>query len=976
MSETALIYDTASFVTSLAAGCTLEVAKAGVRRLRNFLKGTGLVLPLPIEDSFKKIENGELTDKNESEELARQIHELLSKQSESAARIELFLEFLKDEKEKAACIAWRAAIPYDLPPKPTPGRGLRRIQDYHYQYCTIPFVGRDVEMATMEAFVECDDKFLWTCIYGAAGSGKSRFAFEMCHIFKERGWDCGFMENMAKIPMDDWRKWEPVEDTLLVVDYAGFHVGRDGSADDPNNLDNVFSELYARTRTWKKRVRFVLLERDKKSEIDAARPRLLAEKIASGIDTTQVNCAKCKRTTIDHLPAMSDRDLYGIAKKVVEENEDEWRWGKEQDFARLMDQFDKERRPLYAIIIALAYKGKDGQLSREDMLEGIFKREYDKFWERHGFSREDAYLLAMATICGGLNTFPDGLETLVTNVWDDDDDTNCKRFEAIGYVPDGGKETQLHPMEPDLLGEFFVLAMLSSWEGLGKLADHRPRSSTKRNDNASKILKSAWMYSLQNTAAFFRRCSQDFPHRNIDEYFLRITPSDDFEKSEWARIATNLVVNLCKSGNFTSAHAIYAGMAMLGDMPESVQMRALASFYLIVHYLADDDSKTARAIFNSMAVNEKDYLMGFAATMGLIEAMMWLKDQGADINAKSSGGRTPIFWAVAAGQTDAMAWLKKQGADVNAKDNDGRTPIFWAAAAGQIDAMVWLKRQGTDVSAKNNDGGTPMFSAAQNDQINAMAWLKAQGADINAKSIDGRTPMFEAASLGRVEAMAWLKDQGADVNARADKGGTSMIAAAMKGQIDAMIWLKKQGVSINVEDNNGKTPMFGAAFFGQIEAMAWLKDQGADINAKANSGSTPMFMAAWQGQIDAMKWLKEQGVDVNTKDNGGSTVIFAAAAEGQIDVMAWLMEQGADINAKDNDGRTPMFLVAILGQLAVARYLKEHGADVHAKDNNGWTPMHGASMNGHIEVMAWLKPSNSRPKDSTKARKADIRPCP
>jgi len=158
MSEAAFI----SFVASLAANYTPAMAKAGVRKLRNFFKSKGLILPILIENSLKKIENGESAGKNEPEELARLILQFLGEQKESATKIGQLLEFSIEEQEKSARIARRVAIPYDLPPKPTPGRGLRQIHDYHYQYCTIPFVGRDAEMATMEAFVECDDKFLWT----------------------------------------------------------------------------------------------------------------------------------------------------------------------------------------------------------------------------------------------------------------------------------------------------------------------------------------------------------------------------------------------------------------------------------------------------------------------------------------------------------------------------------------------------------------------------------------------------------------------------------------------------------------------------------------------------------------------------------------------------------------------------------------------------------------------------------------------
>ena len=58
--------------------------------------------------------------------------------------------------------------------------------------------------------------------------------------------------------------------------------------------------------------------------------------------------------------------------------------------------------------------------------------------------------------------------------------------------------------------------------------------------------------------------------------------------------------------------------------------------------------------------------------------MQWLKDKGADVNAKNNLGMTAMFAAVETLQLEAMKWLKEQGLDVNAKDNHGCTPSSYA----------------------------------------------------------------------------------------------------------------------------------------------------------------------------------------------------------------------------------------------------------------------------------------------------------
>ena len=121
-----------------------------------------------------------------------------------------------------------------------------------------------------------------------------------------------------------------------------------------------------------------------------------------------------------------------------------------------------------------------------------------------------------------------------------------------------------------------------------------------------------------------------------------------------------------------------------------------------------------------------------AAMVGDLELMKQLKEQGADINAKTNNDMTPIHIAAGLGNLEMMKWLKDQGADVNATDNVGDTPMHKSARLGHLEAMKWLKEQGLDINTKNNEGKAPIYFALLNNHEQVLQWLSDNGTDIYA----------------------------------------------------------------------------------------------------------------------------------------------------------------------------------------------------------------------------------------------------
>jgi len=108
-----------------------------------------------------------------------------------------------------------------------------------------------------------------------------------------------------------------------------------------------------------------------------------------------------------------------------------------------------------------------------------------------------------------------------------------------------------------------------------------------------------------------------------------------------------------------------------------------------------------------------------AAFGGHIKAIKQHLAAGADVDAKSGIGLTPLHEAADRLSKEIAELLIAKGADVNAKNDDGETPLHYAAFVGQKEIpkeiAELLIAKGADVNAKDVDDVTPLDVAINDD---------------------------------------------------------------------------------------------------------------------------------------------------------------------------------------------------------------------------------------------------------------------
>ena len=139
-----------------------------------------------------------------------------------------------------------------------------------------------------------------------------------------------------------------------------------------------------------------------------------------------------------------------------------------------------------------------------------------------------------------------------------------------------------------------------------------------------------------------------------------------------------------------------------------------------------------------------------------------LLDNGADVNVKNSHGATvlhycsdikciefflkygadvnigsPLYNAACGADSDLVKFYIANGADVNARDSKGRSPLFCCRDREKAEFLI---KNGADVNVRDINGETSLFG--YNNDDSAIELMIKNGADVHAKNTKGETALF------------------------------------------------------------------------------------------------------------------------------------------------------------------------------------------------------------------------------------------
>jgi ankyrin repeat protein len=321
---------------------------------------------------------------------------------------------------------------------------------------------------------------------------------------------------------------------------------------------------------------------------------------------------------------------------------------------------------------------------------------------------------------------------------------------------------------------------------------------------------------------------------------------------------------------------------------------------------------------NAAATSGETPLMRCART-GNVEAVKALLARRAEVNAKDNEQlQTALMWAVAQKHAGAAQALIDAGADVQARSKGGFTPIMFAARVGDVPSAAALVAAGAKVNEAGPAAMTPLLLASASGHQAVGIFLLEKGADANAKDANGATALHYSVLTGitalnqirianyvahlfrpsLTELVKALLAHGADPNARLTKTPT------LAGDTEPA------GI--------GATPFLLAAATPDPVVMRLLLAAGADPLLPTMTKLTPVMVAAGVGRgqdftddekrraMEAVLLAVELGGDVTAANADGLTALHGASANGADAIVQFLVDKGAKLDVRDKYQQTPL----------------------------------------------------------------------
>ncbi|GLA67534.1 hypothetical protein AtubIFM54640_010853 [Aspergillus tubingensis] len=386
----------------------------------------------------------------------------------------------------------------------------------------------------------------------------------------------------------------------------------------------------------------------------------------------------------------------------------------------------------------------------------------------------------------------------------------------------------------------------------------------------------------------------------------------------------------------------------------------------------------------------------FSALNGCFEMAEFLMQHGANPNARSQLGDTPLHLAIRSqllGRECHDAWtsgryavelLTETVTDFESEEASEISRVIVEARTRIVETLV--ESQTTDVNIANDCGDYPqhVIEFRKHYALSILSKLLENGADISRLNASRQTCLHLASKTGNLGVVRRLVEEGQDILLEDIHGLSPFHYALKEGYLDVLQYMSKACDKALSEvwhtlDRHGRTPLHHhvSSIFCDIDLVDSLMQLGCDINqADAEQNSTlGLYVGSFRLGVERqiISHLVQKGADplwVNGRRQNLAHLLMRHRGADK-DIFEELLSCGLDPAAQDVDGKTFMHHGAIHGAFAeeLVEFLRYKGVlDLQTRDSTGKTPLDYAQEKAHQRF-----PDDSLLHFEQKWEKSDIR---
>ncbi len=348
---------------------------------------------------------------------------------------------------------------------------------FHYSNEKTEFIGRDIQLNKLRDFCQFSPSlkgkdFAWWVVTGEGGSGKSRLCYEFLKEMDKTGWSVCTLQNHNAEKLYLCSQ-SVTNNTIFILDYAEY---------DTEAIFNWIVSFNSKQYNQNK-IRVILIQR--RACWADIKETIHHEIISSGfIDASLYNEDFLHIEKLDQ-DYTKNKVLIGEIQRSYAKNVDASLSTDETDaLFDLLQKVDEELlRPLFAIILIDAYLDNreiPSAWCKKDVLNYICEREEKLIWhmtkdifgtDQCRKMSEIAYsVLAIATMTNGLTSYSSLKEMLPEDEWQYLSQQNLEKFceNKVLFINENNEELNCPALEPDIIGEYFVLNHLNKLNKSGR----------------------------------------------------------------------------------------------------------------------------------------------------------------------------------------------------------------------------------------------------------------------------------------------------------------------------------------------------------------------------------------------------------------------------------------------------------------------------------------------------------------------------